>query len=107
MPIRIPRGKSDAVLDRIVETLREYEADHPSAQIDLYRQNAVSVRVRIVAPEFAGRSKIERSKEVWKYLDKLSDEVQSDLSTVILLAPEETRMSFANLEFEDPIPSSL
>jgi hypothetical protein len=40
-------------------------------------------------------------------LDTLPDEVQSNLSTVILLTPEETRMSFANLEFEDPIPSSL
>ena len=29
MSIRIPRGKSDAVIDRIVEALRAYEADHP------------------------------------------------------------------------------
>ncbi len=107
MAIRIPRGKSDEVIDRIVEALRAYEADHPDAQIDLYRQNAVSVRVRIVDPGFAGRSKVERSKEVWKYLNALSDEVQSDLSTLILLTPEETGMSFANVEFEDPVPSRL
>ena len=37
---------------------------------------------------------------------RLPDEVQSDLSTVILLTPEETGMSFANFEFEDPVPSS-
>ncbi len=107
MSISIPRGKSDEVIDRIVEALRAYEADHPCAQIDLYRQNSVSVRVRIIDPAFAGQNKIERSKEAWKYLNSLPDEVQSDLSTVILLTPEETKRSFANFEFEDPIPSSL
>jgi stress-induced morphogen len=107
MSINIPRGKTDAVIDRIIEALRAYEVDHPNARIDLYRQNPVSVRVRIVDPDFAGRSKIDRSKEVWKYLNSLSDEIQSDLSALILLTTEETSKSIANLEFEDPIPSSL
>jgi hypothetical protein len=107
MSISIPRGKSDEVLDRIVEALRAYEADHPGARIDLYRQNPVSVRVRIIDPTFAGQNKIERSKEAWKYLNSLPDEAQSDLSTLILLTPAETKMSFANFEFEDPVPSSL
>jgi hypothetical protein len=107
MSISIPRGKSDEVIDRIVEALRAYEADHPSARIDLYRQNPVSVRVRIIDPAFAVQNKIERNKEAWKYLNSLPDEVQSDLSTLILLTPEETKMSFANFEFEDPVPSSL
>ena len=80
MSINIPRGKTDAVIDRIIEVLRAYEADHPHARIDLYRQNSVSVRVRIIDPDFAGRSKIDCSKEVWKYLNSLSDEIQSDLS---------------------------
>lgn len=107
MSINIPRGKTDAVIDRIIEALRAYKADHPNARIDLYRQNPVSVRVRIIDPDFAGRSKIDRSKEVWKYLNSSSDEIQSDLSALILLTTEETRKSIANLEFEDPIPSSL
>jgi stress-induced morphogen len=107
MPINIPRGKSDDVIDRMIEALKAYEADHPDSKIDIYRQNSVSVRVRIIAPDFAGQSKVERSKEVWRYLDQLPDDTQSDLSTLILLTPEETKSSFANLEFEDPVPSSL
>ena len=107
MSIGVPRGKSDPVIDRITEALRAYEADHPNARIDLYRQNSVSVRVRIIDPDLAGQSKIERSNEAWKYLNSLTDEVQSDLSTLILLTPDETKKSFANIEFEDPIPSSL
>ncbi len=107
MAIRIARGHSDEVIERIIDAFRAYETDHPNSQIDLYRQNSVSVRVRIIDPDFAGESKVSRSKEVWKYLDSLPDEVQSDLSALILLAPEETKMSFANLEFEDPVPSAL
>jgi stress-induced morphogen len=107
MSINIPRGTSDGVVERMIEALRAYEADHPDALIDLYRQNSVSIRVRIIDPDFAGRSKIDRSKEAWKYLNALPDEIQSDLSTLILLTPEETKMSFSNLEFEDPTPSLL
>ena len=69
--------------------------------------DSVSVRVRIIDPVFAGKTKVERSNKVWQYLNSLPDEVQSDLSTLILLTPEETKVSFANLEFDDPIPSSL
>ena len=107
MSIGVPRGKTDPVIDRMTEALRAYETDHPNARIDLYRQNPVSVRVRIIDPDLAGRNKIERSKEAWKYLDSLPDEVQSDLSALILLAPEETTMSFSNIEFEDPVQSGL
>lgn len=107
MAIDIPRGTSDAIIERIIEALQAYETDHPDAQIDIYRQNPVSVRVRIIDPVFAGKTKVERSKKVWLYLNSLPDDVQSDLSTLILLAPEETKMSFANFEFDDPIPSSL
>jgi stress-induced morphogen len=107
MAITIRRGESDTTIKKIVDVLRDYETDHPKAQIELYRQNPVSVRVRILDPDFAGTNKVERSKAVWKYLDKLSDEEQSDISSLLLLVPDETRMSFANFEFEDPVPSSL
>lgn len=107
MAIGILRGKSDEIIDRFIEALRPYEVDQPDARIDLYRHNPVSVRVRIVDPGFADRSKVDRHNAVWKYLDVLPDEVQSALSSLTLLTPEETSKSFANLEFEDPVPSGL
>ncbi len=107
MAITIPRGKSDEVIDKIMAALRTYEADHPRAQIDLYRQDSVSVRVRIIDPDFAGQGKPQRSQQAWKYLGQLPEEEQSDISTVLLLTPDETKMSFANFEFNDPIPSKL
>src|SRR5262245_27925791 len=107
MAIGIPRGAPDEIIEQIIGVLRSYEADHPKSRIDLYRQNPVSVRVRIIDPDFSGLTKIERSKMAWNYLGHLPDDIQSDISTLILLAPEETSMSFANLEFEDPVPSGL
>jgi len=107
MPINIPRGKSDKVIERIIASLRDYEADHPRAQIDLYRKNVVSVRIRIIDADFACLDRAQRSDQVWKYLDQLPDEVQGDISSLLLLTPEETKKSFANMEFEDPVPSQL
>lgn len=107
MSISIRSGRSDGVLDRIIEALRGYEVNHPTAEIALYRHDPVSVWIRIIDSDFAGRSKSERSNEVWKYLDALPEVVQSDLSTVILLTPEEIGKSLANIEFEDPVPSIL
>lgn len=107
MAIGIPRGKTDQIIDRIIGVLESYAADHPDAQIDLYRQNPVSVRLRIIDPDFAGLGKPQRHQQAWKYLEQLPEEVQSDISTVLLLAPAEMKNSFANFEFEDPIPSKL
>ncbi len=107
MAIHIPRGNSDGIIDQIIAVLDSYEADHTRAEINLYRQNSVSVRVRIVDPDFAGQGKPQRSQQVWRYLDRLPEDVQSDISTVLLLTPDETKASFANLEFDDPIPSQF
>jgi hypothetical protein len=52
-------------------------------------------------------SKPQRSQRAWQYLDTLTEDVQSDISTVLLLTPDETALSFANLEFDEPIPSRL
>ena len=107
MAIKIARGKRDEVINQIIKALRGYEDDHVQAQIHLYRQNAVSVRVRIIDPDFAGQGKPQRSQQAWRYLGQLPDEVQGDISTVLLLTPDETKKSFANLEFDDPTPSKL
>ena len=54
VPVKILRGASDDILEQVIAVLRNYEATHPDAVIDLYRQNSVSIRVRIVDPRFKG-----------------------------------------------------
>lgn len=107
MAIRVPRGKSDKVITTIIDALRRYEHDHPKAQIDLYRQNSVSVRLRIIDPDLAGLGMAQRNDLAWSYLADLPEDAHSDISTVLLLTPDEKKKSFANFEFEDPIPSRL
>lgn len=107
MSIDIPRGKSDGKIESIKAQLKKYEHDHPDAKISLYRQNSVSVRVRIIDSSFKGKDKPDRNQLVWKYLDDLSEDVQSDISMLLLLTPDEATESFANFEFDDPIPSKL
>lgn len=106
MPVQV-RGASDAILNAVMEALREYEADHPRAEIEGFRQNSVAIRVRIIDPDFRGVSRAERHEAIWRVLEDLPEEVQSQLSTILLLAPNETAGSFANFEFDAPIPSTL
>jgi hypothetical protein len=107
MSIRILRGDTDPVIEQIIQALKIYEDDHPNSEIALYRQNPVSVRIRIIDPNFARHNKIQRNRSVWNYLGKLAEDTQSDISTLILLTPSEIESSFANFEFNDPVPSSL
>jgi hypothetical protein len=105
--VTIIRGNSDPQLAEFVSALDKYAVDHPNAEISLYRHGKYSIRVRIVDPEFAGQSKSRRHMVAWPYLASLPEETLSDLSSLILLTPDEKGTSFANLEFDDPIPSRL
>ncbi|MCI0334965.1 MAG: hypothetical protein L0228_17295 [Planctomycetes bacterium] len=101
------RGKADRVLKRIADELTEYESEHPGSTAELYRQNPAAVRIRIVDPAFAGLDRIERDDLVWRYLNKLPANARADITVVLLLTPEELATSFANQDFEHPIPSRL
>ena len=101
------RGTSDSSLQAVKDAIEGYEKKHPGAEVVVYRQSLVSIRVRIVDPDFAGMNKGDRHNTVWHLLDELPEDVQSQVSVLLLLAPEETKMSFANYDFEHPLPSGL
>lgn len=101
------RGRRDDSTDQVLDALGNYENQHAGAEIEAYRQNPFSVRVRIIDPDFAGIPRAERHETVWSFLASLPEEVQSQVSLLILLTPEETARSLANFEFDHPIPSSL
>ncbi len=107
MTVKLRTKRPDPLLREIVKVLREYDAAHPHAEIEAYRQNSVSVRVRILNPEFAGRSRAQREEEVWAVLNKLPEEAVAEISLLLLLTPDETKNSLASWEFDAPIPSKL
>lgn len=103
------RGKTepDTVARAILDALATYKKAHPKARIDAYRQNSVSVRIRIISPEFEGKSLVEREEDVWSTLDELPEKAVADISLLILLSPGEEKDSFANFDFEHPVRSRL
>ena len=107
MSIKLRVKRPDPVLRQIRDALEKYDDAHPQAEIEAYRQNSVSVRIRILNPEFAGKSRAQREEEVWAVLNELPEEAVAEISLLLLLTPEEAARSFANSEFDDPIPSKL
>jgi stress-induced morphogen len=94
-------------LKKIVKVLERYTAKHPSAEVEAYRQNSASVRVRVVDPAFQGMSRTQREEDFWFLFEDLPDELAAELSVVLLLTPDEAKKSLANIEFDDPTPSKL
>jgi stress-induced morphogen len=101
------RGTNDGCLQGVAEALANYEEQHDNADIVVYRHNSVSVRIRIIDPDFAGINKAERHDIVWDFVKDLPEEQQSEISLLLLLTPDEVEKSFANDEFDHPIPSPL
>src|SRR5689334_13282068 len=107
MSVNITRGGLDRGLEQFVSALEKFQSDHPNADISLYRHGKYSVRIRIVDQEFAGKSKSQRHRDAWPYLAEMSEDTLSDLSTLVLLTPDEKPNSIASLEFDDPVPAAI
>jgi hypothetical protein len=97
----------DVQVQQILDILTEYERAHPQAQIEGRRHSPVSIRLRIIDPDFHGRDRIEREPEIWTLLQRLPEEVFVNITMLLLLTPEEAEKSYASQEFEHPIPSRL
>lgn len=104
---RTIRGARDDVLQAVSDALVAYEREHPHAVIELYRRNSVSIHIRVIDPDFADLDRLGRHHRVWACFEPLSEEIQSEITILLLLTPDETRKSYANVEFENPVSSSL
>ncbi len=97
----------DPQVQQVLDVLAAYERLHPSAQIDGRRHSPVSIRLRIIDPDFQGLDRLEREPAIWKLLHHLPLEVFVNITMLLLLTPEEATHSLANQEFDHPIPSPL
>lgn len=107
MTVKLRTKRPDPLLKQIVGALKQYDAAHPKAQIELYRPSSASVRIRVINPEFKGQSRTEREEELWQLFGQLPEEVTSEIIGLILLTPEEKKKSLASFDFDNPIPSQL
>jgi hypothetical protein len=99
--------QADIDVRQICDTLAELKSAHPRAKIEITRKNSVSIRIRIIDPDFKGLDLVERDNQLWRSLEKLPEEILSQISLLLLLTPEETQTSFANVEFEHSVPSNI
>ena len=100
-------GQVDTQVQPVLDALAKYKDSHPNARIDVHRQNSMSIRVRIIDPEFAGMDRVDREPPIWRLLKTLPEGIFANLTMLLLLTPEEAEASLANLEFENPIPSRV
>jgi len=102
--VMILKQPDDAV-ESVANVLGEFEQTHSSAESYVYRYNPAAIRVKIVDPVFHGRSKGERHDYALRFLDRLPDEVMSQVSVLLCLEPGESSM--LDLEFVDPTRAQL
>jgi hypothetical protein len=94
------RGATDPVTERIRDALKTYTDAHPVADAVVYRLSPVSVRARVIDPDFGGKSRSERHKTVWPLLYALDEDTLGDLTMLLLITPAEADESAANRDFE-------
>jgi hypothetical protein len=99
------RGKGDRQVRQVQDILdREYHPKHSRSRIDVYRYNECSIRIRILDPGFAKIDRLRRVDVVWDILEKLPDELVSQIDMVLPLTVKESKESASNFEFEYPSP---
>ena len=74
---------------------------------EAYEQNRVSIRIRVVDEKFRNQSRVEREKMVYPLIRTLPEDIQDDISILLLLTPDQKAGHLLNLEFEDPTQSAL
>ncbi len=94
----------------VAETLRKAGFD----QVDVYRYNMASIRVRVIDRRFEGRSTEDRDAMVELILETLPERTQADIISLFTFAPSELQQTppihkdlRMNAEFDDPSPSML
>ena len=98
----------DASTRRVEQALSEhYLPNHPQARIGAYRYNSASIRVRIIDPDFEGKSIVTREAEVLPIVRDLPDRLQDQITMLLLITPEESERSLLSAEFDDPKRSRL
>jgi hypothetical protein len=95
-------GKSQ-LHEHLKDLIADYKAKYPKARVDYYLKDDW-VRLRFIDPSFKGIGKFARHHRLWKYLERLPDEIVQDLSMLVAITPSERKLSGYNLKYEDELP---
>ncbi len=73
-------NRRDAQVQQVLDVLAEHKRFHPDCRIEVRRQNLVSIRIRIVDPDFEGKNRVDREPEVWTILKTLPEDVFANIT---------------------------
>jgi stress-induced morphogen len=100
--------RPDESVQRILKTLiDQYGSQHPYAEVEAYRTNSASIRIRITDRDFHGQNRVEREETVWPIIETLPEDDREHILVLLLITPEEKKTSLMSLEFDNPTPSRL
>jgi stress-induced morphogen len=78
------------------------------AKVEVYRRMpGRSIRVRIVDSKFSGKLMADRVRMTEGLLDDVPEEIDREITLVLLLGPNELKTHLMNAEFENPTPVRL
>ena len=110
------RTKSDWKSKCTDETrfVEEFLRNHGFQQVDAYRYNSGSIRLRVIDSRFEGLPIEDRDAMIEPLLDQLPERTQGDIMTLLTFAPSEIEATagtfmepLMNREFEHPSRSRL
>ena len=78
------------------------------AGVEVYRKMpGSSIRVRVVHPKFTDQLIEDRDRMTLGFLRDVPEEIDRDITLVLLLGPDELDANFMNAEFDQPAPAYL
>lgn len=81
--------QADPYVQVISEALERYEQENAGSSCAVYRYNPGCIRVRIIDPGFAGKSRGERHDYALSYLKQVPDDVFAEITVLACLEPGE------------------
>jgi hypothetical protein len=99
MSIAKTEAPLDLVAQQILDAVKPYQDVHTHAEIEVGRSNPASVGLRIIDNDFHGMNRVDRENAIWPLIANLSEEVQSELSMLVLVTQDEKKTSLASLTF--------
>ncbi len=92
---------TDRVTERVERVIREkYTPGHPGATVRAYRYNGWSIRIRVIDPDFEGKSFVEREVELFPMIREFPERDQERITMLLTLTPEESARSPLSAEFD-------
>jgi len=105
-------GSSDVKMNNIAGVLYAFGYDYfrrnnSSFEVELYRIDEWTIRMRIVSAVFETMNLYERHRKVWDVLADVTEDAVIDLTSTVLVTPAEKLERGSSLKFDKDKPEGV